>query len=278
MINLQQALAKASDCLKNYAHPNLEAQYLLCAVLQKNRAFLLAFPEKNLTDQQTATFEHYLQRRIQGEPLAYITGYKEFWSLPFIVTPDVLIPRPETELLVETVLSVCREKKNCSLVDLGTGSGAIALALASERPDWDVVATDVSDAALKLAHKNAKNLKLNHVNFKQGNWYQALNNQQFDVIVSNPPYIAIDDTALDVAVSQFEPNTALIAQHDGLADLQQIIINAGNHLVNDGYLFLEHGYQQADAVAMLMQQHSFVDIVSVNDLQGHVRVTYAKKK
>lgn len=277
MINIQQALQRATDALIKLPDSHLEAQYLVAAILNKTRAYLMAFPERQLTAEQTTEFTHALQRREQGEPLAYIVAQKEFWSLMLAVSPAVLIPRPETELLVETVLTLLPQNSQCQLADLGTGSGAIALALASERPSWNITASDISAAAIGIARQNASQLAFDNVIFKQGDWCSALEGLSFDLIVSNPPYIDAADTDLEAAVLEFEPTQALIASENGLAAIRKITQQAACYLVDEGYLCFEHGHQQADAVAEILRDSGFKSVVSLNDINGLARVSYARK-
>ncbi len=278
MLDIAKALRLAEQQLAEHliTNPNIEAQYLLAACINKNRAYLLAFNEKKLSAAQEKLFFAYLTRRANGEPLAYITGKKEFWSLSFTVTPDVLIPRPETELLVETILQLLPENQVCHLTDLGTGSGAIALAVASERPNWEIVATDHSEAALAVARNNATQLQLTHITFSHGDWCQPLNTKKFDAIISNPPYIAEHDPALEKNVARYEPQTALLANEDGLADLKKIITQAKHYLNDGGYLLLEHGYQQAGKVHTLLQAAGYKNSNTLEDFNKLPRVTYAQ--
>lgn len=278
MINIGQALQRATEALVELPNASLEAHYLLATILNKSRAYLIAFEEKDLTENQTTQFTRALQRRQQGEPLAYICGQKEFWSLTLSVTPAVLIPRPETELLVETVLSLYSSNTHYKVADLGTGSGAIALALASERSTWEITASDISEAALSVAKHNASQLGIANVSFEQGDWCAALGDAQFDVIVSNPPYIDAVDTDLEKAVLQYEPSDALIAAENGLAAIKIITKQAVAHLVDGGYLCFEHGYLQADAVATVLADNGFQAMTTLCDLQGLPRVSYAIKR
>ncbi len=254
-----------------------DAIVLLAHVLQLSTSYLLAFSERSLSPDQFERFEKLLEQRADGVPVAYLTGHREFWSLDFWVTPDVLIPRPETELLVELVLQhVIGEDKK--IVDLGTGSGAIALALAYEKPSWEMIATDVSEKALNVAKKNATRLNLSNVTFLQGEWCAPLPQQQkFDAIVSNPPYLAKEDPAIEKNTARYEPHRALFAERAGLQDIQQIIKEARHYLTEEGYLMLEHGFQQADAVRKLLIDYQYREIDLYQDLAGCDRVTIAKK-
>ncbi len=243
---------------------------LLALALDVPRAWLLAHGEQRPDDAALARFEALLTRRLAGEPMAYLRGRQGFWSLSLDVTPDVLVPRPETELLVE--LALARMGARGRLVDLGTGSGAIALALASERPDWRIIATDRSAAALAVAAGNAARLGLT-VEFRHGHWHAPLAGERFDLIVSNPPYIAVDDICLQGDGVRREPRTALAAGDDGLADLAAIIAGAVAHLAPAGRLLLEHGAGQGPAVRSLLAAAGFSDIATHADLAGRPRVT-----
>ena len=249
-----------------------DAQILLCHVLECEQSFLYAHPEHELSTTQTTMFDALLQRRQQGEPIAYLLGYRDFWNLRLHVTPDVLIPRHETELLVETALSHLPESP-CLIADLGTGSGAVACALASERPQWQVIATDQSAAALAVAQHNATQHQLNITSY-QGNWCQALPpDQPFDAIISNPPYIAADEPELQQGDVRFEPISALIATQQGLADIHTIASQAQTHLKSNGLLMLEHGYRQGEPVQTLLQSLGYHSLTTLPDYAGHQRVT-----
>lgn len=261
-----------NEILQNSTLDNLDSQLLLGYVLQQPRSFVLAHPEYVLTPAQQQQFQQLMLRRQQGEPIAYILGQQEFWSLNLTVTPEVLIPRPETELVIELLLTNFSNEQSLAILDLGTGSGAIALALADEKPTWQITATDKSTAALDIAQQNAQDLKIENIIFKHSDWFNDIT-QQYNVIVSNPPYIAADDVHLSAL--QYEPKSALIADDNGLAEYQKIIAQAKAHLQPEGLLFLEHGYQQADAIQALLQQHGFNNITTVNDLANLPRVTWA---
>ncbi len=252
----------------------LDAEILLCHVLKKPRSFLFTSPEIFLTDEEQNHFLELLTRRAQSEPIAYLTGHREFWSLDFVVTKNTLIPRPETELLVELALEKCVGEKQI-IADLGTGSGAIALAIAHEKPNWSVHATDVSLAALQVAELNAKRLNCANVSFHQGDWCQALPPLTFDAIISNPPYIADYDQYLAQKELTFEPQTALVADEGGLFAIRQVIYQAKSFLNSGGYLLLEHGFQQADTVRKIFAKAGYTGIVTHSDLAGLDRVTVA---
>ena len=250
----------------------LDAEVLLAALLGGDRSRLLAFPEQAVAPLIAALFEAGLQRRAAGEPLAYITGVREFWSLPLVTTPEVLVPRPETELMVERCLAILGAGPR-SVADLGTGSGAIALALARERPAWQILATDASAAALEVAAINRERLGAGNVQLRLGSWCQPLGTQHFDAIVSNPPYVAEDDPALDAL--RFEPRTALVAGDAGFTDLLQIAAQARTHLLPGGLLLLEHGSTQASRLRSALVAEGYDRVACHRDLAGHDRVTEA---
>lgn len=254
--------------------PILEREVLLAYVLNVSREYLHTWPEKILTSLQQETFLALVQQRLQGEPIAYLIGRREFWSLDLLVTKDVLIPRPETELLVELVLEKVSAPQ-AVIADLGTGSGAIALALARERPHWIIHAVDASFAALQIAKANAERLQINNVIFYQGDWCEPLPLVSFDAIVSNPPYIAEGDVHLSQGDLRFEPMLALMSGDEGLQDIKEIIFNAREYLKNSGFLFLEHGFQQAKNVASILTKAGYTDTETCLDLTGWERVTFA---
>ena len=251
----------------------IEVQCLLQQVLQVQRVYLLAHAERVLTDAEYAAYAALLQRRVAGEPVAYILGQREFYGLNLAVTPATLIPRPDTELLVELALQRLPQGEAGTVLDLGTGSGAIALAIAHERPQVQVLACDASVAALAVAQHNAAALQLANVVFVRSNWFAALAAQRFDVIVSNPPYIAAADPHLALGDVRFEPLSALASGSDGLDDIRQIVAQAHSHLQPGGWLLLEHGYDQAAQVRHLLQQAGFAEVYSACDLAGIERVS-----
>jgi release factor glutamine methyltransferase len=244
----------------------IEVQCLLQKVLSSSRAYLIAHPERILNFEEETAYQILLQRRLSGEPIAYILGEREFFGLNFIVTPATLIPRPETELVVEWVLG--RSEGALRVLDMGTGSGAIALAIAHQRRAAEVWACDASTEALAVARENAQRLGISNVNFIQSDWFSAFAEQRFDIIVSNPPYIAADDNHLTQGDVRFEPLTALAAGADGLDDIRCIITQAGAHLRKKGWLLLEHGYDQAARVRDLLQEFGFTAVFSAKDLAG----------
>jgi release factor glutamine methyltransferase len=258
------------------ATPNLDAELLLTYVLGTSRARLRSHPEDVSTEEQRHRYLALLERRATGEPLAYVVGTKDFWSLRLTVTPAVLVPRPETELLVERALAL-RHEEFGRIVDLGTGSGAIALSLAQERPGWHVTATDVSAEALAIARANAESLNLKRVQFERGSWYEPLAGRTFDLIVSNPPYVAADDPAMHDPALLHEPRGALTPGADALASLRAIIAAAPDYLERDGWLLLEHGADQAAAVARELVARGLRHVRSHHDLAGHERITEAQR-
>lgn len=259
------------------ADARFEAELLLAHVLGKSRAWLFSWPEFEPDAAQCAAFERLVAARGAGEPVAYLTGHREFWSLDLGITPAVLIPRPETELLVELALARIALAGEFRVADLGTGSGAIALALARERPRMRIVATDASAAALAVARANAERLGIANVTFAQGHWCAALGAARFDLIVSNPPYIAASDPHLQQGDLRHEPLSALASGVDGLDAIRCICAEAGNHLFAQGGLLLEHGWDQAPRVRDLLIISGFINVHSVRDRNGHERVTLATR-
>lgn len=275
--NMLQTIKEAlSHAVQRLFHDSArtEAEILLCYVLTTTRTYLYAHPEKELTPKQKDTYEQLIQQRAEGQPVSYLTGCREFWSLPLHVTSATLIPRPETEGILEVILDLFGHHPRLSILDLGTGSGAIALALAHERPTWQMTACDFSASALDIAQQNALHLKIQNIVFVQSHWFSALPPASFfDVIVSNPPYLAKNDPHLQEGDLRFEPLSALVAGPTGLEDLEHIIINSHQHLTPQGCLILEHGCTQQQAVANLFKREGFHAIQSFQDLQGHPRIT-----
>ncbi|UQB43473.1 peptide chain release factor N(5)-glutamine methyltransferase [Thiomicrospira microaerophila] len=267
---VQQLTNSANDC-----NPKLEAEILLCHSLRVNRAYLLTWPEKALTETQVAEFFALVERRQAGEPIAYLLGYKEFWGLALQVSPATLIPRADTETLIEIALQKLAQYPKPQILDMGTGSGAIALALASERPDAKITAIDASPAALAVAQANGLAHQLK-INWLLSDWFSQLEGQKFDCIVSNPPYIEQQDLHLTQGDLRFEPDSALSSGSDGLDDLRLIICQAPSYLNQQAWLFVEHGYNQADAVKQLFRQAGFQSITCQVDLAGHPRVSYGQ--
>ncbi len=252
----------------------LEAEILLGAALGQTRAWIMAHPEERILDcDATDRYEAYVTRRSHGEPVAYVLGEKEFWSLPLQVTPDVLIPRPETELVVELALQRLPGDSQARILDLGTGSGAIALAIAHERPAASVVGTDISAAAIGVARRNGQHLRLGNVEFAVGTWFDPVAGQHFDLVVSNPPYIAEGDDRVEPSVRRFEPHGALFSGPDGLGALRVIADTAGRHLATGGWLIVEHGARQGPATRELLSAAGFSDVATHLDLAGLERCT-----
>lgn len=250
-----------------------EVEILLGHALRRDRAWLYAHADDALSVDAAVRFHGLLMRRAAGEPLAYITGRREFWSLDLEVTPDVLIPRAETELLVELALQRIPQSAQVDIADLGTGSGAIALAIARERPQARVLATDASVATLAVARENARRLGIGSVEFAQGDWCKALGGRRFDGIVSNPPYIAETDAHLQQGDLRFEPRAALASGVDGLDAIRSIIDAAPAHLQPGGWLLLEHGFEQGAAVRQLLERRGFQDVSTAVDLERRERVS-----
>jgi release factor glutamine methyltransferase len=255
-------------------NPGHEAAILLAAALGVSRAHLVAFPGERILDcEATDRYESYVTRRALGEPVAYVLGEKEFWSLPLAVTPAVLIPRPETELVVERVLAHLPQGAEADVLDLATGSGAIALAVARERSDCRVTATDVSKDAIAVASSNARRLGLDRVEFRIGHWYTPVQDMSFDLIASNPPYIAEGDPRVEKSVQRFEPHAALYAGPTGLEAFAEIIAGAQRHLRPGGWIVLEHGDTQGAAVRGLLAGAGFEAVRTHRDLAGLERCT-----
>lgn len=250
----------------------IDTELLLAFCLNKNTTFLLTWPEQTLTQAQQIQFESLLKLRHAGHPIAHLIGFKEFWGLNFKVTPDTLIPRPDTEILVETALEKTKNQQEGAMLDLGTGTGAIICALKSERPNAKAMATDFDQAALEVAQTNAKLLRL-EIDFLQGSWFEPVLERKFNCIVSNPPYIEQNDQHLQQGDVRFDPITALTSGHDGLDDLTTIIAQAPSYLVPDGWLLVEHGYNQAEAVAELMKQAGLQSVELIYDYGNNPRVT-----
>ena len=268
------SLLRAAD-LPDSPTARLDAELLLAAALGKSRSFLHTWPERIVPSDAALTFAHYLQRRRGGEPVAYILGQQGFWKLDLEVAPHTLIPRPDTELLVETALELLPATP-AKVLDLGTGSGAIALALASERPAWQVTAVDRVLEAVALAERNRQRLHLSNVTVLSSHWFDALKDHRYSLIISNPPYIAAADPHLIAGDVRFEPASALVAGTDGLDDLRVIIAQAPQHLEAGGWLMLEHGYDQAAAVRDLLLAQGFVEVHSRVDLGGHQRISLGR--
>jgi len=274
-MDFQHWLQQAISTLAGGESPRRDAEILLEHVTGKARTYLLAFGETQLTADQQAQLDALLARRKTGEPVAHLVGEREFWSLPLYVSAATLIPRPDTECLVEQALARLPATP-ARILDLGTGTGAIALALASERPDCQVTAVDLMPDAVALAQRNLERLALKNVTVQQSSWFTALADQQFEMIVSNPPYIDECDPHLGEGDVRFEPRSALVAADHGLADLSHIIIQSRQHLVSNGWLLLEHGWTQGEAVRNLFLQAGFAQVETCRDYGGNERLTVGK--
>ena len=255
--------------------PRLDAELLLARAIDMPRSYLFAHPEEPLDALAVSRFEAALDRRLAGEPMAYITGVREFWSLELLVTPATLVPRPETELLVELALREIPRRDEWAILDLGTGSGAIAIAIAKERPLSRITATDISAAALDVARQNARQCEVPNIEFLRGDWCGPVRGRRFSVIVSNPPYVRSDDAALDAL--HREPRNALAAGEYGLDAIRTLARDCGTLLEPGGVLLIEHGAEQRDDVAALLDGHGWSDVRCHNDYAGLPRVTVARR-
>ncbi|HGJ5877339.1 MAG TPA: peptide chain release factor N(5)-glutamine methyltransferase [Arsenophonus sp.] len=277
-MNYQHWLVYAAKKLCHSDSAKRDAEILLQYVTGKTRTYLIAFSETELTAKQQKQLEHLLARRYKGEPIAYLVEEKEFWSLPLKVSPVTLIPRADTECLVEQALLLLSDNRSVKILDLGTGTGAVALALAVECPTAQIVGIDISDAVITLARLNAYNLAINNVKFCKSHWFTSLPIQQFDMIVSNPPYIDECDPHLQQGDVRFEPKTALISANQGLANIQLIIEKSCNYLVNKGWLLLEHGWLQGRQVRQLFACYHYQQVVTFQDYGGNDRITVGQWK
>lgn len=260
--------------------PRLDAEVLLGHVIARDRTWLYTWGDRDCPSWEHARFDALVAARAQGQPVAYLTGEREFWGLRLATSPDTLIPRPDTETLVEAALNRVTLTTG-RLLDLGTGTGAIALAFASEQPEWQVVGVDLRPEAVALAQTNAAHLNIANAQFMQSDWFSVFEQasapaERFDLIVSNPPYIAADDPHLRLGDVRFEPMSALVADADGLADLAHLIVTAPQYLAPSGWLLLEHGYRQAAEVRAALSQAGYQNVESVRDLGGHERITLGK--
>ncbi|WP_321275934.1 peptide chain release factor N(5)-glutamine methyltransferase [Thiomicrorhabdus indica] len=277
---IEQVIQLATDALFGLSDsPKLDAELLLCHVLECERSYLYTWPEKILGNDQVLAFRELLQKRQQGHPIAHLIGEREFWGLPLKVTPDTLIPRPDTEVLIETALTLLPAGQNANLriLDLGTGTGAIALALKSERPNAQVCAVDFSKAALEVAKTNSELLNLPIQNL-HSSWFQALPaGEYFDLIASNPPYIEQEDEHLSQGDVRFEPISALTSGKDGLEDIRLIAKQAIDYLLPAGWLILEHGYNQGEAVREILAENGYQTIETRQDYGQNDRITFGQK-
>ncbi|MFU1544152.1 peptide chain release factor N(5)-glutamine methyltransferase [Aeromonas veronii] len=276
-MQIQQARAHIMTVLAEGESPRADADVLLCHLLGCRRSYLMTWPERELDAAQQAILQGWLARRLNGEPIAHLVGEREFWSLPLKVSPATLIPRPDTEVLVEQALTRIPQGP-CAVLDLGTGTGAIALALKSERPEIDVWAVDRMADAAALARENSATLGL-PIEVRDGSWFEPLgepdrdNTPRFAVIVSNPPYIDGADPHLEQGDVRFEPRSALVADDAGLADIRHIVAHAPAYLLTDGWLLLEHGWDQGEAVRQLLRDGGYREVATVRDYGDNDRVT-----
>lgn len=274
-VTIENALNDAARALSGVSEsPRLDAEALLASVLRAPRSYLFTHPEEQLENRPATEFAAAIERREQGEPIAYITGSKEFWSLELAISRDTLVPRPETETLVEHALDLIPRDGPCRVLDLGTGSGAIAIAIASERAQITIVATDSSREALNVAKRNVRRHRINNVSFLQGDWTEPVAGQTFEIVITNPPYVRDDDPVLQEL--RYEPISALAAGPDGLDAIRKIAKDARTVIETNGHILLEHGTEQQDAVATVLQDHGWSDVACFRDLAGHPRVTTAR--
>lgn len=276
VLRISELLKESVAKLQASDSPRLDTEILICHALGKNRAWMYAHRDALLDSDQVFACRSMIARRAAGEPVAYITGAREFWSLPIDVNPDVLIPRPESELLVELALQELPCDKTCRVLDAGTGSGCLALAIAGMRPHASITATDNSSKALDVARSNARKLALNNITFRCTNWFDGLNSEHFDLIVCNPPYVASDDIHLSEGDVRFEPLEALQSGLDGLNDIRHIICHARPILKPHGSLILEHGFDQQARITQLLSDARYSAIRGYEDLHGLDRAISAK--
>lgn len=276
MLTISQAIKQACNQFSQSETAKLDAEIILQNVLSCNVATIHAWPDRELKPEHLKIFQEYCSRRASGEPVAYILGYRDFWDLRLDVNHNTLIPRPETEGIVEWILNQ-PNYPDMQVLDLGTGSGAIAIAIAKHRPEWQVIATDISESALSVAENNAKKYFLKNIKFLLSNWFSKIRDQQFDYIVANPPYIDNQSKYLKIGDVRFEPQQALVSEDYGLADIKTITQQALSYLKPNGVLIFEHGYDQAESVRKIFKLNSFIDIETINDLSGIERITLGKK-
>jgi len=273
---VRDLLVDAERHLQATASARLDAEILLASSMQTDRASLYAYPERELSEAVATNFNLLVNKRIENYPVAYLTGNKEFWSLELSVTQHTLIPRPETECVVETALDYIPEQPPCNILDLGTGSGAIAIAIAKERPESHVVAIDLSREALTVAHSNARRHGITNIEFMQSDWFSALQGRAFDVIIANPPYVSSDDSAFHTGEIRHEPRLALDGGHHGMQAITHLVPAATHFLKPMAYLVLEHGHQQAENVRHLFAGSHYKNIHSKQDYAGLDRLSFAQ--
>lgn len=276
MTTIAEALQQASSQLTESDSPKLDAELLLTHLLNKPRTHLFCWPDEMVPEKLLTKYRTAVDKRANGTPIAHLTGQREFWSRDFQITPDTLIPRPDTELLIELALKWLPIDKKCLVADLGTGSGAIGITAALEKPNIDVIATDTSEKALVIAQQNAKKLGAKNITFRLSHWLNSVSEKTFQLIISNPPYIAENDPHLQQGDVRFEPISALTSGAKGLDDIGAIAHQARQHLVKSGRLLLEHGYDQAENVQQILRINGYSNIQSHSDLSGHLRATSAE--
>ncbi|MCK4711086.1 MAG: peptide chain release factor N(5)-glutamine methyltransferase [Gammaproteobacteria bacterium] len=277
MPNIKQQLERATKALYSIScSAALDSEVLLAFCLQKNRSYLLTWPEKELSSDQLECFHELVRKRLQPQPVAYLTGSREFYSMELNTTPATLVPRPETEMLVDKVLELIAELDSPKILELGTGTGAISLALKKHAHSCEILATDISQAALKVAQSNAQKHHLD-ISFVESNWYQSIPQDLFDVIVSNPPYIAASDPYLGQGDLPAEPLMALSSGETGLESLKTIIQQASAFLQPAGWIVLEHGYDQQQAVTELLLEYGFREVETLRDFNDLARLTLARR-
>lgn len=274
MTDIKTILHEANHMLSDHSSTaRLDAEVLLAFTLNVNRSFLYAHGTDQLSDHLAQRYHDLCVMRRKGHPIAYLTGVREFWSLPLCVNEATLIPRPDTELLVEKTLALLHHKPSASLLELGTGSGAVVLALAKERPQWSFWACDKYEETLDVARGNANQLNLKTVNFILSDWFESIPSYRFDAIISNPPYLAEDDPHQHLGDLRFEPKHALISGQEGLDDIRHIIETGPDFLKPNGFLMLEHGFDQEPMIKKLFQDHHYTNISSFYDIENRMRVT-----
>ncbi|WP_117233520.1 peptide chain release factor N(5)-glutamine methyltransferase [Vibrio maerlii] len=276
-VTVEQLLKQATEQLtaNGSESPSLDAAVLLCHALNKPRSFLFTWPDKVLSEEEQGAINDLISERLTGKPVAYIVGEREFWSLPLKVSPSTLIPRPDTERLVEVALDLTIDA-NGPILDLGTGTGAIALALASEMPNREVIGVDLREEAQQLATENSKNLSISNARFVLGSWFEPIGDLRFDLIVSNPPYIDEQDPHLDQGDVRFEPKSALVADDKGMADIRWIATNARSYLNTGGWIAFEHGYDQGKVTREFLESLGYSMVATQQDYAGNDRVTLGK--
>jgi len=273
MATVSELLLKAEQSINCSASARLDVEILFCDVMQCNRSRIYSHPQQFIPDDKSALFQSLIEQRRQGHPIAHLTGKKEFWSLELAINKDTLIPRPETECLVEAALQMIPDHVAFNILDLGTGSGAIAIAIASERPNSKIVATEINSEALDLARENATIHQLNNIKFLLSDWYKNIPLQSFDLIISNPPYIKQNDKHLSQGDVRFESELALVAGADGMDAINIVLENAKGYLANNAFLLIEHGYDQRVLVQHAFLTNGFKQIKTLQDLSGQDRAT-----